>query len=259
MNLAAVWTLARREWTRFLRQPSRSLSAAASPLLLWLFIGTGLDRAFQPPGGAAGVGFAEYFFPGAVLLLVLYGALFANATVIQDRHEGFLQGVLVAPVGAGGVMLGKVLGGAAQGWAQAMLVLLAAPVAGVPLTPSRFLAAAGVLALVAMALTAVGFVVAWRLDSLQGFHSLMNLVLAPLWMLSGAFFPFAGAPGWLQGVMTANPLTYAMAALRRVLYPAGHPLLEGLPALAPSLGIVLLLAAAALSLGRAQVARGVRR
>lgn len=259
MSWLAVASLARREWIRFVRQPSRSLSAAASPLLLWLFIGSGLDEAFQPPGASTPVGFLEYFFPGTILLLVLYGALFANATLIQDRHEGFLQGVLVAPIGDGGLLLGKVLGGAVQGWVQALVLLLAAPLVGIPLTPLRYLSAAGVLALLALTLTAVGFSVAWKFDSLQGFHSIMNLVLAPLWMLSGAFFPLEGAPSWLEAVMRLNPLTYGLAALRRTLYPAATSFPDSLPALLPSVAVILALAAAAFGLAALFVRRGVTR
>ena len=254
MNLAGVLSLARREWTRFLRQPSRSLSAAASPLLLWLVLGSGLDPVFRPPGGE-GVGFEEYFFPGVLLLLLVYGALFANATVIQDRREGFLQGVMVAPLRPFELVLGKVLGGSVQGWAQGMLVLAAAPLAGLPLTAGRAVAAALVLALTALTLTAAGFALAWVLDSLQGFHSLMNLVLVPLWLLSGAFFPQATAPTWLRLSMEVNPLALALAALRRALYPSGHPLVEGLAPAGPTLLFLAILSLALLTLGSRLVAR----
>lgn len=257
-DLIRVLSLARREWSRFLRQPSRSLSAAASPLLLWIFIGSGLDEAFRPAGSGAEIGFLEYFYPGTILLLVLYGALFANATLIQDRHEGFLQGVLVSPAAGWPLVVGKVFGGAAQGWAQSALLLVVAPLVGIRLTPVSLVATLGVLALLALGLTAIGFAVAWQFDSLQGFHSIMNLVLAPLWMLSGAFFPLTSAPHWLETVMRVNPLTYALTALRRALYADDLVFLNELPAWGPSLAVVLLLMVAGFAVSRALVARGAR-
>jgi ABC-2 type transport system permease protein len=110
------------------------------------------------------------------------------------------------------------LGGATLAWLQSLPFLLLAPLVGVPFRAAAAPAAAGVLALVALAMTALGFAFAWWVDSTQGYHAVMNLVLFPMWLLSGAFFPVEGAPGWLAGLMQVNPLTYGLAALRGALY-----------------------------------------
>lgn len=214
----ATYSLWRRELVRFLRQPSRLAGAFAMPLIFWLLIGTGLSSSFRLPGNSASVSYLEYFFPGTVVLLVLFGAIFSTFSVIDDRNEGFLQGVLVAPVRRGAIVLGKVLGGATLAWLQGMLVLMLAPLAGVTLSLKVVLAAAGVLALIAVAMTSLGFAFAWKIDSTQGFHAIMNVVLLPMWFLSGAFFPVAGAPAWLEWVMRLNPLSYGTTAFREVLY-----------------------------------------
>ena len=221
----AVFTLWRRELRRFFRQLSRIAGAAGSPLLFWIRIGSGFSGSFRLPGAlpgalsgeAADVSYLRYFFPGVIVLVVLFAAIFSTISVIEDRREGFLQGVLVAPVGRGAIGAGKVLGGATLAWLQALPFLALAPLSGLAFTWGGALAAAGVLALLAVALTAVGFGFAWRVDSVQGFHAVMNLVLVPMWLLSGAFFPLAGAPGWMSVLMHANPLTYGVAALRGVL------------------------------------------
>lgn len=238
----AVVALWRREVVRFFRQPSRVVGAAGSPLLFWLLIGSGLSGSFRLPGGAADVSYLGYFFPGTIVLVLLFAAIFSTISVIEDRGAGFLQGVLVAPVGRAAIAAGKVLGGATLAWLQGLVFLALAPLAGLPLTWERALAAAAVLAVLALALTAVGFAFAWRVDSVQGFHAVMNLLLVPMWLLSGAFFPLSGAPAWLQAVMRVNPLTYGVAALRAALADPAAGVGQGLPGLAPALAVTALAA-----------------
>src|SRR5436305_11324696 len=216
-----VFTLWRRELTRFFRQPSRIAGAVATPLLFWLLMGSGLSGSFRLPGGPAGLNYFGFFFPGTIVLVLLFAAIFSNISVIEDRHEGFLQGVLVAPVSRTALVMGKVLGGATLAWLQGIVFLALAPVSGVHLTVTSALEAAGVLALLAVTLTALGFFFAWKLDSVQGFHAIMNVVLLPMWLLSGAFFPLAGAPWWLGLLMRVNPLTYGVSALHDLLVVRG--------------------------------------
>jgi ABC-2 type transport system permease protein len=245
--MLAAYTLWRRELTRFFRQPSRIAGAVATPLIFWLLIGSGLSGSFRLPGGPADVDYLEYFFPGTIVLVLLFAAIFSNISVIEDRREGFLQGVLVAPVGRASIVAGKVLGGSTLAWLQGIVFLALAPAAGIRLTVPSVLAAAGVLALLAVALSALGFAFAWKLDSVQGFHAIMNVVLMPMWLLSGAFFPVSGAPGWLAALMRLNPLTYGIAALRHAFY--GAALGEGMPGSALSLAVTLAVGLAAFSLG----------
>jgi len=220
VNARAALTLWQRELQRFFRQPSRVAGAIGTPLVFWLFMGSGLGGSFRLPG-ASGVSYLQFFFPGTIALVLLFAAIFSTISVIEDRHEGFLQGVLVAPVGRGAIVAGKVLGGATLAWLQGLVFLLLAPLAGLPLTVPSFLAAAGVLALLAVGLTAIGFGFAWKVDSVQGFHAVMNVVLLPMWLLSGSFFPLVGAPLWLGLLMRINPLTYGIAALRGAIGGGG--------------------------------------
>ena len=247
MTGLAAATLWRRELTRFFRQPSRIAGAVGTPLIFWLLLGSGLSGSFRLPGGPASLSYFQYFFPGTIVLVLLFAAIFSNISVIEDRHQGFLQGVLVAPVSRSTLVAGKVLGGATLAWIQGVVFLALAPLSGVHLTVVSALAAAGILAVLALSLTALGFAFAWKLDSVQGFHAIMNVVLMPMWLLSGAFFPVSGAPFWLGALMRLNPLTYGVAALRGVLYgPAAAP---GLPGPAVSLGVTLAMGLAAFAAG----------
>lgn len=239
MTLLPAFTLWKREIVRFFRQPSRVAGAVGSPLVFWLLIGSGLSGSFRLPGGPADLDYLEYFFPGTVVLVLLFAAIFSTISIIEDRHEGFLQGVLVAPVSRAAIVAGKVFGGATLAWLQGMAFLALAPLSGISLTAGSALAAAGVLAVLAVSMTAIGFAFAWVLDSVQGFHAIMNLVLVPMWLLSGAFFPLSGAPAWLSALMRLDPLTYGVAALRWVLYGSQAELGSGVPGPALSLAVTV--------------------
>lgn len=239
LPLASLWW---REIVRFVRQRSRVTGALAQPLVFWLLLGGGFGASFR--AGGAGIGYFEYAYPGTCVLVLLFTAIFSTISVIEDRREGFLQAVLVAPVPREVIVLGKVLGGTTLALLQALLLLALAPLVGIPLAPASLLASAAVLAVVAFALTGLGFVIAWGMDSTAGFHAIMNLLLIPMWLLSGAAFPAEGAAGPLRAVMAVNPLTYGVAALRRALYLGAEPPGGAVPALAPALAVVFAFGAA---------------
>src|SRR5262245_53319711 len=181
--LLPIATLWQREIKRFVRQRSRILGALGQPLLFWLLLGGGFKPSFQPAGMPAHVDYLEYFFPGTLLLILLFSSIFSNISVIEDRREGFLQAVLVAPIPSMALVLGKVLGGATLALVQAIFFLLLAPATGIHLSLHTLLTTLAVLSLLALGLTALGFAIAWRMESTQGFHVAMNVFLIPLWLL----------------------------------------------------------------------------
>jgi len=238
--LGATAALVRREIVRFLRERTRVFGALVQPILFWAMFGAGLRSSFQPPVGEGEVGYAEYLFPGTVVLILLFTAIFSTISLIEDRREGFLQGVLVAPIPRAGVVFGKILGGTALALMQGLLVLACGPLVGVRLSIRTVGLSLAILALLALSLTALSFCIAWRMESTQGFHAIMTVFLMPLWLLSGAFFPAAGGPVWLERVMNLNPLTYGVAAFRHALYPPGAALRQEIPPVALSVGVTLL-------------------
>lgn len=240
-SFSAFWlpalSLCWRELIRFYRFRSRVLGALGTPLVFWLLIGSGIGTSLRVGATAKGISYLEYFFPGTLLLILLFTSIFTMISVIEDRHEGFLLSVLVAPIPRAAMVLGKAWGASAVAVVQALLFLLIAPLAGIPVQWSRTPLLVGVLLLIALALTALGFIVAWLMDSVQGFHGVANLLFFPLWMLSGALFPAEGASTWIRLVMRLNPLTYALGALRFALYGEGSPAGSGTPSPALSLTI----------------------
>jgi ABC-2 type transport system permease protein len=241
-----VFTLWWREITRFRRQRSRLFGALGQPLVFWLLLGGGFRASFRPPGMPADIGYMEYFYPGILALVMLFTAIFATISVVEDRRERFLQGVLVAPVSRASIVLGQALGGTTLALVQGILLLLLAPLVGIPLSLWSVVAVIAVLFCLAFSLTNLGLIIAWRMQSTQGFHAIMNVILIPIWLLSGAFFPATGVPVWLTWAMRVNPLTYGMAALRRCLYLTQTGAAGNVPPLASALGVTFLFGAISL-------------
>jgi len=235
---SAVWSLCYRELIRFLRQRNRIVGAIGQPVLFWILFGAGLGPSFQLAGAGADVSYREYFFPGTLALILLFTAIFSTISIIEDRREGFLQAVLVAPISRWSMVLGKVLGGTILATGQGLLFLALGLTVGLHFTIFGVALAALFSFVVAFALTSLGFVIAWRMESTQGFHAIMSVFLLPMWLLSGAFFPTDS--GWLNWVTVVNPLTYGVAGLRRLLYvgdaaSAAPAWLQSLPSLPISL------------------------
>jgi ABC-2 type transport system permease protein len=197
-------TLWRRELVRFWRQKSRLLGVIASPLLIWLLIGYGSNTLGR-------------FFSGALVLTVMFSAIFSTISIIEDRREGFLLSMLVSPAPRSSLVLGKILGAATLAWIQGLIFLAFAPLAGIGIAPAEVLSAAGAIFLISFTLTGLGFVIAWKMDSTAGFHAIMNLLLLPMWMVSGALFPLSTAQGWVKAIMWVNPLTYSLSLLDHTL------------------------------------------
>jgi ABC-2 type transport system permease protein len=227
-----VFTLWRRELIRFWREKARVLGYVGSPLVFWLVVGSGFGNL-------------AFFFPGALTLTVMFSAVFSTMSLIEDRREGFLLSMLVSPAPRSAMVLGKSLGSATLAWIQGLIFLAFAPLAGYRFGVAQLAESVGVVFLISLTFTLLGFLIAWQTDSSQGFHAVMNLLLVPLWMISGALFPASGAHGWIRVLMAANPLTYSLALMRRTLAPAEA---AGAPGLAASLAVsaatvVVLLAA----------------
>jgi ABC-2 type transport system permease protein len=233
-----AFSLWQREIVRFYRQKARVAGVIASPLIFWLVLGSGFAHSFQSSssGTSSSSGhYLGYFFPGSIAMIVLFTAIFSMMSLIQDRNEGFLLSVLAAPVSRSAIVLGKVLGGATLAAIQGIVFLVFAPLVGVHPTPASIALSALVIVMISFELTALGFAIAWPMDSTQAFHAIVNIILLPLWMLSGALFPAKDASGWLAFFMHLNPLSYGVDALRNVLFPAESTYLP----LGPNLAVTI--------------------
>jgi ABC-2 type transport system permease protein len=207
-----------REVQRLRRQKVRMLSGLARPLL-WLFLlGSGVGAI------AAGVDPAAYrrfLLPGILGMVLLFGAMFGALSTVHDRELGVIRMLLIAPVRRSTLVLAKVVSSCAAALAQAGTLLLLVPVLGLSPGPGRLLLLIGAMALTGLAVSALGMLLATRVDSLENFSGIVNFVLLPMFFLSGALYPVQALPEILRGVASLNPLTYGVDLMKHALFPSG--------------------------------------
>lgn len=207
----ALFALMGREFTRFLRQPSRIVASIGTPLLIWVFLASGFADAIVMNDG---VPYGASLAPAMAALTIVFASLFGAISLIEDRQSGFLQAALVSPVRPESIALSKVISGSAIAFVQG--AVLVAPVAlfeaqvGLGQVASSLVP----LACIALGINGLGLALAWRVDSISGFHGVMNAVLMPMWLLSGGLFPLDTASMWLRVIALANPLSWPIRTIQ---------------------------------------------
>ncbi len=217
-ELRAVYAVWLRDVIRFTAERVRFLGAIGQPLIYLAVMGTGFGATFRSTAVPVGFSYRAFMFPGILGMTVLFTSLFSAISIIWDREFGFLKEILVAPVSRGSIVLGKALGGATIASAQGTLLLVLSPLVGVHLGAAQVVRLWVVMFVMAFALTSLGLTIASRMTSMEGFQVVMNFLIVPMWLLSGAFFPLRGVPGWMAAVMRVDPLTYGVDALRGIVY-----------------------------------------
>ncbi len=212
----ATIALSKRELIRQTRQPSRIIASIATPLLIWLFIVGGFSNSIGSVA-QSDANLASYTIPGMASLTVMFASIFAAISLIQDRHDGVLRAALVSPAPRWSIATSKIAAGSILALLQALIVLLTLPFLGITITPLGILGAIAGLACISIALIGLGLALAWIVDSSQGFHGVMNTILMPMWLTSGAVFPVENAAGWLKIIALINPLTWPHIAIRSSL------------------------------------------
>ena len=241
--IAAMW---RRELVRYRRDRSQIFGAVSRTLLWLVILGFGLGATLKEIEGYT---YAQYILPGVVTLNVLFASLQSAIALVWDRQVGLLREVLVSPAPMLSVALGKICGGATVAVIQGTIPLLLAPVIGIRFGLLDLLCAWAIMFAMGMAITAIGVILACRLRTFEGFGSISNGVIQPLYFLSGAIFPLKGIvggvgfldipeslrsellrygvyaigggwvvelPTWLKVLVYANPISYMLDLLRLV-------------------------------------------
>jgi ABC-2 type transport system permease protein len=209
-----VW---RREWIRFRTDRLRAVTSLIQPVLFLFVLGTGLG-SLAGRGLPPGISFRTFIYPGVVAMGVLFTAIFSAGSIVWDREFGFLREMLVAPVNRGAIVLGKCLGGATVATFQGIIVLALAGLADVPYNPVLILTLIGELLLLSFTLTAFGVMMAARIKQFQAFMALTQMLVMPLFFLSGALYPLSGLPAWLTVLTRIDPLTYIVDPMRRAVF-----------------------------------------
>ncbi len=216
-DLRAVSIVWRRELIRFRRDRLRTVTSLIQPLLFLLVLGTGLSslaRGSMP----AGVSFKAFIYPGVLAMSVMFTAIFSAASIVWDREFGFLREMLVAPVSRSAIVVGKCLGGATIATFQGIVMLALAGLADVPYNPVLMITLTAELLLLAFTLTAFGVMMAARIKQFQAFMALTQMLVMPLFFLSGALYPLTGLPAWLSVLTRIDPLTYVVGPMRHAVF-----------------------------------------
>jgi ABC-2 type transport system permease protein len=216
-DLRAAGIVWRREWIRFRTDRLRAVTSLIQPVLFLFILGTGLG-SLAGRGLPPGISFRTFIYPGVVAMGVLFTAIFSAGSIVWDREFGFLREMLVAPVNRGAIVLGKCLGGATVATFQGIIVLILAGLADVPYNPILILTLIGELLLLSFTLTAFGVMMAARIKQFQAFMALTQMLVMPLFFLSGALYPLSGLPAWLTVLTRIDPLTYIVDPMRRAVF-----------------------------------------
>lgn len=211
-DLRAISIVWQRDMIRFWHDKPRIIASALQPMLYLFVFGTGMGAGMQP---AEGIDLRVYLFPGVMAMATLFTCFFSAGSLVWDREFGFMREMLVAPVRRSAIIVGKALGGATNGMVQGVIVLSVGWIVGVPYTPAMVLILLGELAILSFAITSIGILVAVRIKSFQAFMATIQLIIMPMFFLSGALFPLRGLPTWLDVLTKFDPLTYAIDPMRR--------------------------------------------
>ncbi len=228
--IKVVW---RRELIRFRRDRLRMVTSLMQPLLFLFVLGTGLSSLMGNTGSASDVNVRTFLFPGVLTLAVLFTAVFSAGSIVWDREFGFLREMLVAPVGRWAIVVGKCVGGATVATFQGLVLLALAGLVGVPYNPLMIVLVVAELMLIALMITAFGVMVAARIKTFQAFMAMTQVLMLPMFFLSGALFPLNNLPTWLTILTHINPLTYAVDLVRRTIFsfidvgPTGEQFVSG--------------------------------
>ncbi len=212
-GMGVVW---RRELIRFIRNRVRIVVALVQPILFLFVLGTGLSPIVKT--GSHGFDFKTFLFPGILGMTVLFTAMFSAVSIVWDREFGFMREMLVAPVRRSSLVVGKCAGGATVATLQGAIIIVLAGLVGVPYSPVLIITLLAEMALTAFGVTALGVTVAARISQVESFQFVMQLLVLPMFFLSGAVFPLTDLPQWLAVLTRIDPLSYAIAPMRSAIF-----------------------------------------
>jgi ABC-2 type transport system permease protein len=215
-ELRAIKIVWHRELIRFFNDRLRIVTSLVQPFLFLFVLGSGLSRLTA--GATGGLSLRTFLYPGILGMAVMFTAMFSAASVVWDREFGFLREMLVAPVRRSSIVIGKCLGGATVAAFQGVIVICIAGLVGVPYAPTLILSVFGIQLLLAFMITSFGVMCSARVKQMQSFMALTQMLILPLYFLSGSMFPASHLPTWLTVLNRIDPLTYAVDPMRRVVF-----------------------------------------
>jgi ABC-2 type transport system permease protein len=215
-ELRAIRIVWKRELIRFSKDRMRIVTSLVQPLLFLFVLGSGLQQLSAV--STHGVNLKTFIYPGILCLSVMFTAMFSAASIVWDREFGFLREMMVAPVRRSSIVIGKCFGGATVAALQGLILICLAGTVGVPYDPGLIVGIFCLQMLLAFSITAFGVMAAVRVKQMQSFMGLMQMVIMPMFFISGALFPVTNLPGWLAFLNRIDPITYAVSPMRSLVF-----------------------------------------
>jgi ABC-2 type transport system permease protein len=215
-EVRAVRIVWKRELIRFSKDRMRIVTSLVQPLLFLFVLGSGLESVSSV--GDQGIELKTFIYPGILCLSVMFTAMFSAASIVWDREFGFLREMMVAPVRRSSIVVGKCFGGATVAALQGVILICLAGTVGVPYDPLMIIGIFFLQMLLAFSITAFGVMAAVRVKQMQSFMGLMQMVIMPMFFISGALFPVTDLPGWLAFLNRIDPITYAVSPMRSLVF-----------------------------------------
>jgi len=217
-NLQTIYVMWLREMKRFLRAKSRVIGTLAMPFFFLFTMGFGFNSGFTLPGAGPDINYLDFLVPGIIGMTMLFTSMTAGISVLWDKEFGFLKEIMVAPVSRVAIVLGRIAGGVTTALIQGILILVIALFMGFKIANvGSFLLAVLFMLLIGIGFIGFGVAIASMMEDTQGFSLIMNFVIFPIFLLSGAFFPITNFPNWLRPLSYIDPLTYGVDGLRNSL------------------------------------------
>ncbi len=223
ISLTAVYTIWLREMKKFVRAKTRFVASLATPFFFLAFLGFGFNASFNFPGLPSGLNYVDFLAPGIVAMVLLFSSMFAGISVIWDRQFGFLKEIMVAPVSRTSIVVGRIMAGITTGVIQGIVIMLLSILLGLNVVSILGVVASLVfIVLISSSFVALGLAFASRMEDMQGFQLIMNFLIMPVFLLSGALFPIENLPVWIAALSYINPFTYGVDGLRATLIGVAH-------------------------------------
>jgi ABC-2 type transport system permease protein len=215
-EVRAVKIVWRRELIRFQKDRMRIVTSLVQPLLFLFVLGSGLQQLSA--ASTHGVNLKTFIYPGVLCISVMFTGMFSAASIVWDREFGFLREMMVAPIRRSSIVVGKVLGGATVASLQGLILLALAWTVHVPYSLGLIFGVFGLQLLLAFSITAFGVMIAARIKQIQSFMGVMQMIVTPMFFISGALFPSGDLPGWLAVLNRLDPITYAVSPMRTLVF-----------------------------------------
>lgn len=213
--IQTIYTIWQREIIRYWRDKTRIISTLFMPLMFLFIFGAGLSKTLAT--GNFGVDFTQFMYPGIIAMSVMSVAFFSTVSTVWDREFGFLKEILVAPVSRVAVAFGKTLGATTIASTQALILLILAPFIGVTIHFAIIPQLVMFMLLLAFAISGMGLLISSLMKTTESFGLVMQVLIFPMFFISGAFFPLTAVPNWMSALSYINPLTYGVDAMRQIL------------------------------------------